>query len=241
MVGEISTSIVSIQVYCERCKKTEQISVDYSDPDVKYSIDQGSGLHSFSLLHKDHSLVVKIDGKGAARRVDYFDLISEETESYYSTTLANIQPVIGKEVTVFILTKNNLIRSYLKGVLRLAIVNNLGEITVESQDQYLSFQINELQFYCGAWTGIAKSLRKKNNFFYFEVTDEELPKEFNINKEGLAVLYNLQYLVKSNLQQNLSKMITKYSVKKLDDFRSNRDLSLILFDNYFKEWVKTLN
>ncbi len=97
---------MQVRVYCEKCKKYEEITVEQVSPDENTNNDEfgipspefsvGSGVKTRSIVHSDHTIVVDIDSHGSIRNRQIIDRIDSSFENAISKLAGKILNAIDK-------------------------------------------------------------------------------------------------------------------------------------------------
>ncbi|RMG28175.1 MAG: hypothetical protein D6732_19190 [Methanobacteriota archaeon] len=225
---------LKVQAYCERCKKTEQISVDLSDPEIQNQLMGHSGIFPVSLTHSDHSTIIFIDANGAARRVNYIDLANQRLESAVSSQASIIMEMaIAKKqkFTIFFFSTSPKFRNFLIA-LGEVLNQNVPEtvpFSLVSKENRIIIKISDFTIYYGSMDNFALNHHSKNNLVFVDIT-AGIPslKKIKGNKT-LYVFYNLQQLIREGKQNNLNDVILKFKPEHLYDFRTSEDIAEAVF------------
>ncbi len=228
------SKLLNVQAYCERCKKTEQIAVDLSSGDIQQHLSSHSGVYPISLTHDDHSIVVFIDGNGAARRVNYIDLVNQRMESAVSSQASIILKAALQEKihgTMFVISQNPKFKDFIIA-LGQVLNNNLSfdeEFSIESTKDHVLYKIRNYSIYLGPFDSFAQSLMTKNDVFFYELSNLDLPLKKIKNRKSLFLLYNLQEMIKQGTQGKLNDFILNYKPDGIYDFRTSEDIAEAIF------------
>ncbi len=225
---------LKVQAYCERCKKTEQIAVDLSDPEIQNQLMGHSGIFPVSLTHDDHSTIIFIDANGAARRVNYIDLANQRLESAVSSQASIILDMAiekRKKATVFFISTSSRFRNFIIALGEVLNHNVPGNVpfSLSSKKNRVIIKISDFSIYFGPMDNLAWNHQSKLNLLFIDITGG-VPNLKKIKGEKtLFILYNLQQLIKEGNQAVLNDVILKYRPTHLYDFRTSEDIAEAVF------------
>lgn len=225
---------LKVQAYCERCKKTEQIAVDLSDPDIQNQLMGHSGIFPVSLTHSDHSAIIYIDANGAARRVNYIDLANQRLESAVSSQASIILEVaIAKKAkaTIFVISTSSKFRNFMIALGEVLNQNVPEDIpfSLSSRKNRIIIRIADFRIYFGPLDNFGLNQQSKSNLLFIDISGGIPTLKKIKNQKAIFAFYNLQQLIKEGNQGLLNQVIVEQKPSQIFDFRTSEDIAEAVF------------
>jgi hypothetical protein len=161
---------MEIDIFCDKCKSTEKVfhspkTTEKNGNPLGIPIPQsGNGLFTYSIVHSNHTLIIDVDHEGNVRGEKYIERIDrriEEIISVAATRLLNVLRKPGKNISVFFISENQILKNLLLGVFQQLILNipKDFESLLSVKNGEVFFEYGHMLVYVGLYD------KKIHNFF----------------------------------------------------------------------------
>lgn len=193
-----------VKVYCERCKKYEEIEIEEMEADKSSNSvpKPGSGgLKTYSLVHSDHILNADIDQNGSVRSYKIINRIGDDLERLISAISSKLlkysSPRKSDYISLILVSQSKMLRNLIISIaqqLMMSIEDDSTAMLQVSKENTI-FEFNKIQIYIGQWDKKILNFQSDQTLFAYHLNTDSAGTLMNKIKTGLAEDHSDYYAI----------------------------------------------